>query len=127
MDRGEHADHRVIHPHIDRSELVFDGLRCALDGWCIGDVRCYCQRGTTALLDLIRGGGERILAARNQTDPRAAISKCAGARAPHARARTGNHDDRPVANPAVGHAHAAVGSAEIVAFASVIRRLPTLT
>ena len=88
----EHGRHRVVDPHVDRPELALGALGGSLDLVGIGDVGGNRQCGAALAADLLRGGLERLVVAREQRDPVAAAAELARRRAADPGGRSSEHD-----------------------------------
>jgi hypothetical protein len=67
-DRREDAEHRVVDPGVDRTELRLGALGGVVDRGGVGDVERQHQRAAAELLHLAGGGLEALPPARQQGD-----------------------------------------------------------
>jgi hypothetical protein len=85
LHRREDAEHRVVHPDVDRAECVLHRCGGVLDRVGVGDVGLQDDRLTTGGLDVALCSLEPGTSARQQPDARTAPGKRNRRRAPHAR------------------------------------------
>jgi hypothetical protein len=95
VERAEHGHHRIVDPHVDRTEDRLDPVRCSLDLRGLGDVDGQDERPTAGCLDLPARPFQAVTAARDQADQSAARPERArGGTADPGRC-AGDHDDFP--------------------------------
>ena len=78
LDRRKDADHGVVDPHVDGTQLALDPLGRCLDGRGIGDVRRERERPSSGVPDLALRRREPVRAAGDQPHDRSARAECPG-------------------------------------------------
>ncbi len=92
-DSRKDRRHRIVYPHVDRPELVFDASCRCLDLVGVGHVRRHGQAFSAQLIDFAGGDMKTFGIARDEADMRSFARKGANGGAAHARRRAGNHND----------------------------------
>jgi len=91
LEAGEHRGHRVVHPHVDRSERLLHLWGGLLHRLVVGDIERDRQRDPTRILDVMRGAIQPALTACQQRHPIATRGELARHSPAHPGTGAGHH------------------------------------